>query len=154
MAAFKDPTAFVGSDAVMYVDEDGNIPPWDAPYEVGKGHPRGAGAHAKVLRLARETGEISLMQAVAKLAYLQADFIDEMVPAMRQRGRIQEGMIADITVFNPDTVTDNSTWDAGKNATPSTGIPYVIVNGTVVVDDSKVLEGVYPGQPIRNPIIE
>jgi N-acyl-D-glutamate deacylase len=32
---------------------------------------------------------------------------------------------------------------------PSTGIPYVIVNGTIVVKQSRVLKGVYPGKPIR-----
>jgi len=41
-----------------------------------------------------------------------------------------------------------------KGALPSTGIPYVIVNGTVVVEDSKVLESVYPGQPIRRPVLD
>ena len=56
---------------------------------------------------------------------------------------------ADITIFNPETVKDNATYKAGANGLPSTGIPYVIVNGTIVVKDSKVLKGVYPGQPIR-----
>jgi len=35
---------------------------------------------------------------------------------------------------------------------PATGIPYVLVNGTVVVKDSKVLKGVFPGKPIRLPV--
>ena len=35
----------------------------------------------------------------------------------------------------------------------STGIPYVIVNGTIVVDDSKVKKDVFPGMPVRRPII-
>ena len=56
------------------------------------------------------------------------------------------GADADITIFDPDTVTDNSSLDKGKNALPSTGIPYVIVNGTIVVKDSKVLKNVYPRQ--------
>jgi hypothetical protein len=47
-------------------------------------------------------------------------------------------------------VTDNSTMANG--ALPSTGIPYVIVNGTIVVKDSKVLKGVYAGKPIRLPV--
>jgi hypothetical protein len=38
-----------------------------------------------------------------------------------------------------------------KNGLPSTGIPYVVDNGTIVVKDSKALKGVYPGKPIRNP---
>ena len=40
------------------------------------------------------------------------------------------------------------------NSLPSTGIPYVIVNGTVVVKNSKVLKDVYPGQPIRNAVLD
>ena len=66
---------------------------------------------------------------------------------------MQEGMVADITVFNPETITDNADYLSGKNGLPSTGIPYVLVNGVVVVDDSKVLE-VFPGQPIRYAVEE
>jgi len=62
------------------------------------------------------------------------------------------GMDADITIFDPKKVKDNSTNAMG--GLPSTGIPYVIVNGTVVVKDSKVLKGVYPGQPIRASVKE
>jgi len=74
------------------------------------------------------------------------------VPDMKLRGRLKPGAIADVTIFDPATVTDNSSIETGKNSLPSTGIPYVIVNGTVVVKDSKVLKGVYPGQPIRNTV--
>jgi formylmethanofuran dehydrogenase subunit A len=67
--------------------------------------------------------------------------------SMQQRGRLQKGMIADITIFDPETVTDKATYE--KGTLPSEGIPYVVVNGTLVVRDSKVLKGVNPGQPIR-----
>ncbi len=60
---------------------------------------------------------------------------------------MQEGMVADVTVFDPQTVTDNATY--AKGTLPSTGIPHVIVNGAIVVRDSEVLKGVNPGQPIR-----
>ena len=59
---------------------------------------------------------------------------------------MQEGMAADIVVFDPQTVTDNSTY--GEAWKPTTGMQAVIVNGTVVVRDDRVLP-VYPGQPIR-----
>ena len=61
-------------------------------------------------------------------------------------------MDADITIFDPKTVTDNATPQDG--GLPSTGIPYVIVNGTVVVKDSRVLKDVFPGLPIRNEILD
>ena len=58
--------------------------------------------------------------------------------------------MADITILDPDTVTDNATYDEGT--LPTTGIPHVLVNGTVVVRDSRVLPNVYPGRPIRFPV--
>ena len=91
-----------------------------------------------------------LMTAISKMSYQYAKFLeDNGVPQMANKGRIKVGADADITIFDPDTVRDNSSLDKGKNAQPTTGIPYVVVNGTVVVKDSKVLAGVYPGRPIR-----
>lgn len=63
-----------------------------------------------------------------------------------KKGRMQAGADADSTIFDPAPVKDNSTIKAA--GLPSTGIPYVIVNGTIVVKESKVLKGVYPGPPI------
>ncbi|MBX7435589.1 amidohydrolase family protein, partial [Mycobacterium sp. Y57] len=105
------------------------------------------GSCAKSLRVAREHN-IPLMQVVAMTSYNSACHLGEMgLTAMQERGRLQEGMVADITVFDPQTVTDNATYSHGT--LPSTGIPYVIVNGAIVVKDSDVLKGVNPGEPIR-----
>jgi len=154
LAAFTREGVFVGCDGVPFQDDKGGIPAWDAPYGVGKGHPRGAGTHAKVLRMVREQSVIPLMEAIAKMSYLQARFLEDMVPDMNDRGRLKPGAIADVTIFDPATVRDNAAWDKGKNSLPSTGIPYVIVNGTIVVKDSEVLKDVYPGQPIRNAVLD
>jgi N-acyl-D-glutamate deacylase len=72
---------------------------------------------------------------------------------MQQRGRVQEGMVADLTLFDPVTVESRATYKVGENGLPPVGIPYVIVNGTVVVDGGEVLD-VRPGQPIRFPVEE
>ncbi len=61
------------------------------------------------------------------------------------------GKIADITIFDPKTITDNSTFKVGEHGIPTTGIPYVIVNGVTVVKNSEVLP-VKAGQEIRFPI--
>lgn len=134
------------SDAMPLVPDDDIT--WNTPYErLTNTHPRFAGAYAKALRLAREN-DIPLMQVVAMTAYNWAKPLGEMgLKAMQERGRMQEGMVADITLFDPETVTDNATYE--KGTLPSTGIPYVVVNGTIVVRDSEVLKGVNPGQPIR-----
>ena len=121
---------------------------WDTPYEeLPNAHPRGSGSYAKAFRLARENA-IPLMQIVAMSSYNSAKPLGKTgMQAMQERGRMQEGMVADITIFDPETITDNATYKNGN--IPSTGIPYVVVNGAIVVKDSKVLKGVNPGQPIR-----
>jgi len=154
LAAFKRKGVFVGSDGMPFVPAGKDPLTWDSPYGYGKGHPRAAGAHARVLRMVREQNIIPLMEALAKLSYYQAHFLEDMVPDMKTRGRLQPGAIADITLIDFNKVQDNSDWKEGMNSLPSTGIPYVIVNGTIVVKDSKVLKGVYPGQPIRNKILD
>lgn len=124
--------------------------PLDADFEnLPNMHPRGAGAHARSLRIAREH-DIPLIQVLAQLSFNSAKYLGEMgLEAMQQRGRMQAGMIADIVVFDPATVTDKATYEHGT--LPSEGIPWVLVHGQLVVDQGQVLTDVFPGQPIRFP---
>jgi len=143
----------VAADGMPGLNVEGELLAWDSPYEDYAGHPRTAGTHAVVLRMAREAG-IPLMHTLSQLSYWPAKHLgDTNMKAMQVRGRMQEGMVADITIFDPETVTEHATFKAGENGLPSTGIPYVLVFGTVVVDDSRVLK-VFPGQPIRFPVEE
>lgn len=136
------------------LDGMGNRLTWDSPYEDYAGHPRSAGTHATVLRLARENN-VPLMFSLAQLNYWHAMRLGEAgIKAMDVRGRVQEGMVADITVFDPETVTENATYSKGKSGLASTGISYVLVNGVVVVSDRKVLKDINPGQPIRFQVEE
>jgi cytosine/adenosine deaminase-related metal-dependent hydrolase len=151
--ALAHPTSLISSDSFPYVlKSDGSFAEdWDTAYDAVNGHPRGAGTHARILRLVREENLRPLMLAISKMSYMQAKFLqDNGVPQMAHKGRVQVGADADLTIFDPATVKDNSTPDAG--GLPSTGIPYVVVNGTIVVKDSKVLKGVFPGKPIRLPV--
>nr|WP_321250144.1 amidohydrolase family protein [uncultured Ruegeria sp.] len=144
----------VSGDGMPGLDAEGNRLNWDSAYEDYAGHPRAAGSHALVLRLAREA-EIPLMLSLTQLSYSHAKRLgDTGLKAMQVRGRLQEGMVADIVIFDPENVTEQATYSKGKNGLPSTGIPYVLVNGTIVVEDSKVLKDVNPGQSIRFPVEE
>lgn len=152
--ALAHPNTVLGSDSYPYTIRKTGEPAvsWDTPYDAVNGHPRGAGAHAKLLRLVREKKvDIPLIEGVSKMTYLIAQFLQENgVKQMANKGRMQQGMDADITIFDPSKVTDNSTMKDG--GLPSTGIPYVLVNGTVVVKNSRVLKDVYPGLAIRRSL--
>jgi hypothetical protein len=145
------PTSVIGSDAFPYtIRETGKAAlDWDVPFDAVNGHPRGAGTHARVLQWVREKKiDIPLSLAVSKMTYMIARFLeDNGVPQMADKGRIQEGKDADITIFDPQTVKENATMKDG--GLPSTGIPYVLVNGTVVVRDSETVDNVFPGKPVR-----
>lgn len=141
----------IGSDGMPLVPDEGLT--WDTPYDkLPNTHPRFSGSFAKVLRLARENN-VPLMQAVSMTSYNYAKPLGDMgLKAMQVRGRMQEGMVADITMFDPETVTDNSTF--AKGTLPSTGIPHVIVNGIIVMRDSEPIKRFDAGQPIRFEVQE
>ena len=72
---------------------------------------------------------------------------------MKVRGRLQEGMVADIVVFDPETVEEGSDYKAGEQGLPPIGMPHVIVNGEFVKRDGEAT-GALPGIPIRYPVEE
>ncbi|MYH70375.1 MAG: hypothetical protein F4147_09890 [Gammaproteobacteria bacterium] len=149
----KVPHMVVAGDTMWSTDKDGNPLGWDDPYQDYVGHPRTAGTRGRVLRLAREEN-IPLMFTLSQLSYWHAKHLgDAGIEAMKIRGRMQEGMVADIVVFDPAGVTDNADFTQGANGNPTTGIPYVIVHGRIVVDNSKVRK-VMAGQAVRFPVEE
>jgi len=132
-------------DAVMthplvMVASDGHI-------ERGKGHPRGAGTFARMLaRYVRSTQRITLMDAIRKMSLMPAQRLERAMPAARRKGRIQEGADADVVVFDAQTISDRATYD--KPAEASVGVRYLLVGGTVVVDQGAVAAGVAPGRAL------
>ena len=122
----------------------------DAYWQNGTGHPRTTGTFARVLgRYVREAHSLSLMDAIRKMTLMPAQRLEARVPAMRQKGRLRVGADADITIFDPATVIDRSTYREPSLA--PVGIQHVIVNGVSVVANGQAVEGVAPGKAIRAP---
>jgi len=107
----------------------------------GKPHPRYYGTFPRVLGHYVREGVISLQEAVRKMTSMPAQRL-----GLRDRGLLREGFKADITIFDPDRVKDEATFtDPHRFAS---GIPYVIVNGTIVIDGSEHT-GALPGKALR-----
>jgi dihydroorotase len=120
----------------------------DAYWENGTGHPRTTGAFARVLgRYVRETHALALMDAIRKMTLMPAQRLEARVPAMKKKGRLSVGADADITIFDPATVLDRSTYRAPS--LPPVGIQHVIVSGVSVVTNGHAVEGVSPGKAVR-----
>jgi Amidohydrolase family len=110
-------------------------------------HPRTAGTYSRVLgKYVREEKVLSLNDAIEKMTLLPAKRLEDIAPMMRFKGRLQVGADADITIFNPNTVSDKATFEKGLEF--SAGIEYVMVNGTFVVKNGKTVKTVFPGQPV------
>jgi dihydroorotase len=120
----------------------------DAYWQDGTGHPRTAGTFARVLgRYVREAHSLSLMDAIRKMTLMPAQRLEARVPAMRQKGRLRVGGDADITIFDPATVLDRSTYR--EPSLSPVGIQHVIVNGVSVVANGQTVERVAPGKAVR-----
>jgi N-acyl-D-aspartate/D-glutamate deacylase len=112
-----------------------------------EGHPRNAGTYSRVLaQYVREKGTITLMDALRKMSLMPAEMLERSTPAARQKGRLQEGADADIVVFDAETISDRSTFE--KPMEPSVGVRYLVVGGTVVVDEGKIVPDVFPGRAL------
>jgi N-acyl-D-aspartate/D-glutamate deacylase len=134
--AIRDPLTMIASDGMI---------------QNGKGHPRTAGTYSRILgHYVRETHDLTLMDALRKMTLMPAQRLEKRDPAMKNKGRIREGADADITVFDPQTITEKSTYE--KPTLYSEGVKFVLVNGTVIVDHGQLKNGGTPGQPVRAPI--
>ncbi len=136
-AAVASPMVMIGSDGM--------------PITGPKIHPRGQGSFSRVLGYyVREQKALELMTALRKMTLMPAQRLEKHAPAFRDKGRIRVGSDADITVFDADKIIDKATFDEPLQF--SAGIPYVLVNGVVIVDQGKTVEQVFPGRAARAPI--
>lgn len=120
---------------------------WPLPADADS-HPRSAGTFSRFLRVyVRENAMISLSDALAKVSLIPAQILEDAVPQMRSKGRLQEGADADIVIFDIDTVGDRATYE--QPAQPSVGFEYILVAGTPLVWQGELDTTVLPGQPIR-----
>jgi N-acyl-D-aspartate/D-glutamate deacylase len=115
------------------------------------GHPRNAGTYCRILaRYVRDQGKLTLLEAIRKMSLMPAEVLEHSTIEARQKGRLQESADADIVIFDPLTVSDHATYSRPMEA--SGGVKFVLVRGVPVVQEGKVIDGVFPGKPLlRRP---
>jgi N-acyl-D-amino-acid deacylase len=114
----------------------------DSTFVGAKPSPRTYGSYPRILgQFVRDEALLSLEEAVAKMTSMPAARL-----GLKDRGRIVDGYVADVVVFDPATVRANATYDEPRRFPD--GIEHVIVNGTVVVEDG-VHTGATPGRALR-----
>ena len=156
-ASILHPKILIESDEMfwMFMDEHNHVinyegDEWPLPKDTFS-HPRSNGTFAKILRsYVRERKLMSMQEALRKMCLMPAQTLADFVPQMKKKGRLQKGMDADIVVFDPETISDVGTYEAPNQ--PAIGVQSLLVNGTLVVADGKLVTDATPGQPIRRPV--
>ena len=116
----------------------------DGIFSKERNHPRGWGSMPRILgRYVREEKLLSLEEAVRKATSLPATRM-----RLEGRGQVREGFFADLVAFDPETIIDRSTYVNPWQY--SAGIPYVLVNGRLVVDGGRITDA-RPGRILRGP---
>ncbi|MGH9366883.1 MAG: amidohydrolase family protein, partial [Thermoanaerobaculia bacterium] len=139
----KDVRTALASPLVAF-DCDSQAKATDGPLSKETSHPRGWGSAARILGYyVREQKVLRLEEAVRKMTSFAAE-----AAGLPDRGLVKVGFWADLTLFDPQTVNARATFE--KPNQYSAGIPYVAVNGVLVVDGGK-LTGAKPGKALRGP---
>ena len=138
--------AIKAPDVLEIMRQPWNMIASDGAYADGSdspgGHPRSAGTFPRFLgHYVREVGVVSLQEGIRKITSLPAEFLN-----LAGRGRLQTGYAADITIFDPETIRDRSTWTQPKLF--SEGVHHVLVNGVPVLRGGEVT-GEAPGQVLK-----
>ncbi|MDA0591289.1 MAG: D-aminoacylase [Planctomycetota bacterium] len=132
--ALSQPWCSVGSDGSAYAIE--------GPLRKGNPHPRNFGTFPRVLGVyVRELKLLRLEDAVRKMTSLNAAKV-----GLKDRGLLQPGAFADITVFDPETIIDNAKYTEPFQY--NEGIRFVFVNGQLVLD-GETHTGAKPGRALR-----
>ena len=134
--ALASPMISIGTDSGARAE--------DGPFSESKSHPRAWGSFPRVLgKYVRDEKLITLEDAVRRFTSRPAARV-----GITDRGLLRPGMKADITIFDPATIRDVSTFVDPTHY--SVGIPHVLVNGRAVVANGKITDE-RPGQPVRGP---
>jgi N-acyl-D-amino-acid deacylase len=114
----------------------------DSTFIGAKPSPRSYGSYPRILgQFVRDEALLSLEQAVAKMTSMPAARL-----GLKDRGRLANGFVADLVIFDPATVRSNATYDEPRRFPD--GIEHVLVNGTLVVEAGRHT-GALPGRALR-----
>ena len=138
----EDDVRLALSNPMISIGTDSGARAEDGPFSESKSHPRAWGSFARILgKYVRDEKLVPLEDAIRRFTSRPAIRV-----GITDRGILRDGMKADITIFNPATVRDVSTFVDPTHY--SQGIEHVLVNGVAVVSAGKITDA-RPGQVIR-----
>ncbi len=140
----EDDVRLALSHPMISIGTDSGARAEDGPFSESKSHPRAWGSFPRVLgKYVRDERLMPLEEAVRRFTSRPAARV-----GIADRGLLRPGFKADITIFNPDTIRDRSTFEDPTHY--SEGVEHVLVNGKAVVSGGRITNE-RPGEPVRGP---
>jgi len=140
----EDDVRLALSHPMISIGTDSGARAEDGPFSESKSHPRAWGSFPRVLgKYVRDEQLMPLEEAVRRFTSRPAARL-----GIADRGLLRPGFKADITIFNPDTIRDRSTFEDPTHY--SEGVEHVLVNGKAVVSGGTITTE-RPGEPVRGP---
>lgn len=133
-SVLAEPFVSIGSDASLRAPQ--------GPLSHDHPHPRAYGSHAKFLRAALDGKTVPLPEAIRKMTALPAEQF-----GLEKRGLLKKGYAADLAIFDPDTIKENTTYANPHQL--SSGMRHVIVNGVQTLENDECTGrrgGIFLGQ--------
>ncbi len=115
--AFRHPAVMLGSDGLL---------------NNGQGHPRACGSFPRFLAEFSRNGNLSLYDAIEKMTAMPANRLH-----LENKGRLNVGADADITIFDYETIRDSATF--AEPSLPPQGIDYVLIGGQIAAKDCRIV---------------
>ena len=116
--AFRHPAVMLGSDGLL---------------NNGQGHPRASGSFPRFLAEFSRKGNLTLYDAIEKMTAMPAKRL-----GLANKGRLNVGADADITIFEYEKITDGATFS--DPVLPPTGIDYVLIGGQIAAKDCRIVK--------------
>lgn len=140
----EDDMRFALRQPWISIGSDGTAVKSTGPLAANHVHPRYYGTFARLLgRYVRDEKVLTLEEAIRKMTSANAIKTQQW-----DRGILRPGFAADVTVFNPRTIEDKSTWEQPHQY--AVGVDHVIVNGVLVLDRGQHT-GARPGKILKGP---
>ncbi|OEE33277.1 D-glutamate deacylase [Vibrio genomosp. F10 str. ZF-129] len=147
------PGAAIASDAMPWMDDKGTLiegDVWPLPSNA-IAHPRSIACFSRFIeKYVNEYKAVTLVEAMERTSLNACRILEDAVPQMANKGRIQVGKDADLVIFKLDKVKAVATFE--KPNALSTGMEYVLVNGTPIIEGGELLLDSNPGEAVRNKV--
>ncbi|MGS0693358.1 amidohydrolase family protein [Shewanella sp. 0m-4] len=147
------PGAAIASDAMPWLNSKGELIQgdiWPLPADAFA-HPRSLCCYSRFInKYVNEYKAVSLVEAMERTSLNACRILEDSIPQMKNKGRVQVGKDADLAIFKLEEVKDTATFTHPNML--AAGMKYLLVNGSLLIEKGELKLDAMPGEPVRRDV--